>query len=74
MLEFARVLGVFSALLLIVAVAVWVKLFAGPQLQRVDGISVQKMRNVEIASQLLALAVALSAVAAILAVTGWIST
>jgi hypothetical protein len=73
MLEFARVLGVLSAVLLIVAVAEWVRLFRGPQLQRLDGSAAPKVRNVEIASQLLALAVALSAVAAILAVAGWIS-
>jgi hypothetical protein len=49
------------------------ELFRGPQLQRLDGISAPKIRDVELASQLLALAVALSAVAAILAVAGWIS-
>jgi hypothetical protein len=73
MLEIARVLGACSAVLLIVAVSVWVKLFRGPQLQRLDGSVAPKVRNVELASRLLALAVALSAVSAILAVAGWVS-
>ena len=74
MLEVARDLGAFSAALLIIAVSVWAKLFRGPELRRLDGFSEPKVRNVEIASRLLALAVALSAVAAILAIAGWVST
>jgi hypothetical protein len=74
MLEVARVLGAFSAVLLIGAVSVWAKLFGGPQLQRLNGISAPKMRNFETASRLLALAMALSAVSAILAVSGWVSS
>jgi hypothetical protein len=73
MLEVARVLGFFAATLLIVAVAAWIKLFRGPELQRLDGRAAPKVRNVEIASQLLVLAVFLSAIAAMLAVAGWIS-
>ena len=73
MLEVARVLGFSAAILLIVAVAAWIKLFRGPELQRLDGSAVPKARNAEIASQLLALAAFLSAVAAILAVAGRIS-
>jgi hypothetical protein len=74
MLEVARVLGAFSAVLLIVAVSVWVKLFRSPEVQRLDGSVAPKVRNVEIASRLLALAMALSAVSAILAVAGWVSS
>ncbi|HLO20234.1 MAG TPA: hypothetical protein VK192_07050 [Sphingomicrobium sp.] len=74
MLEFARVLGSIAAILLIVAVAVWFKLFRGPELQRLDGREVPKADNVETASQLLVLAVILSGVAATLAVAGWISS
>lgn len=74
MLEFARVLGSIAAILLIVAVAVWFKLFRGPELQRLDGRGVPKADNVETASQLLVLAVILSGVAATLAVAGWISS
>ena len=67
MLEIARVLGFFAAILLIVAVAAWIKLFRGTELQRL-GRGAPNVRNAETASQLLALAVFLSAVAAILAV------
>jgi len=69
----ARDLGFFAAIVLIVALAAWVKLFHGLELQRLDGAAAPKLGNVEIASQLLVLAVILSAVAAILAVVGWIS-
>jgi hypothetical protein len=72
MLEVARVLGVFAAILLLVAVAAWTRLFRGSELQRPDG-STAKAGRVEIASQLLITAAALSAVAALLAVIGWIS-
>jgi hypothetical protein len=73
MLEVARILGFFAAILLVVAVAAWIKLFRGPELQRLDGGAAPKAGNVEIASQLLVLAAVLSAVAAFLAIVGWIS-
>jgi UPF0716 family protein affecting phage T7 exclusion len=72
MLEVARVLGFLAAILLLVAVGAWIKLFRSPQLRKLDG-SAAKAGNAEIASQLLALSAALSAVAAALAVAGWIS-
>jgi hypothetical protein len=72
MLEVARFVGFFAAILLLVAVAAWIKLFRGPELQRLDG-STAKASNIEIASRLLALAAVLSAVAASLAIIGWIS-
>jgi hypothetical protein len=72
MLEVARVVGFFAAILLLVAVAAWIKLFRGPKLQSLDG-SAATAGNAEIASQLLVLSAALSAVAAALAVAGWIS-
>jgi hypothetical protein len=73
MLEVAHVLGFLAATLLIVAVAAWINLLRGPELQRLDGRAAPRVRSVEIASRLLVLAVTLSAVAAILAVAGWIS-
>ena len=73
MLEVAQVLGAFSAALLLLAVFVWVNLLRGPEMQRLDGISVPNPRRAEIASQILAVPVALSALAAILAVAGWVS-
>ena len=72
MLEVARVLGFLAAIVLLVAVAAWIKLFRGAQLRRLDG-RAAKAGNAEIASQLLVLSAALSAVAAALAVAGWIS-
>lgn len=72
MLEAAHVLGFVSAILLIVAVAAWIKLSRGPELQRLDGSAAPKAGNVEIASQLLLLAAALSAVDAFLAIVAWI--
>ena len=72
MLEVAGVVGFLAAILLLVAVAAWIKLFRGPELWRLDG-SAAKAANAEIASQLLVLSAALSGVAAALAVAGWIS-
>ena len=73
MLEVARVLGFLAATLLVLAVAAWIKLFRGPELHRLDRNPAAKAGNVEAASQLLVLAAALSAVAAFLAIVGWIS-
>ena len=72
MLEVARIVGSFAAFSLLVAVAAWIKLARGPELQRLDG-STAKAGNAEIAAQLLVLAAALSAVAAALAIAWWIS-
>ena len=72
MLEVARVIGLFAAILLLAAVAEWIKLARGPKLRRLDG-RAAKAGNAEIASQLLVLSAALSAVAAALAVAWWIS-
>jgi hypothetical protein len=71
--EVARVLGFLAAISLVAAVAAWMKPFRGPQLQRLDGRAPPDVSDLEIASLLLLLAAALSAVAAILAVMGWIS-
>lgn len=71
MLEAARIIGCFSAILLVTAIATWVKLFRSPALQPIDGSAAPNGR-VEIASQLLVLAVSLSAVAALLAIVAWV--
>ena len=73
MLEAARLLGCFSAVLLIGAVAAWVILLRGAALQRLDGSAAPNVGSVEFACQLLVLAVSSSAVAALLAVAGWIA-
>ncbi len=74
MIEAAQILGCFSAVVLIVAIAAWVKLFRGSALQRLDGCAEPNVGNIQLASQLLVLAVSLSAVAALLALVGFIAT
>ena len=70
MLETAGLLGLLSAALLFAAVAAWLKLGRGPLVQRLDGRSEVKRDQIERASRLLVIAVSLSAVAAILAISG----
>ena len=74
MLELARLLGGLSVVLLVIAVAAWVKVLRAPVLQRLDGRLEGESRAGEIASQLLVAATGLSAVAALVAVVGWIAT
>jgi hypothetical protein len=73
MIEAARILGSVAAVVLIVAVAAWLKLLRGPELQRLDGKIEPTSRPIEIASRLLVLAAGLSAVSAFLACVGWIA-
>ena len=73
MIEAARILGGISATLLIVAVAAWLKLLGGRELQRLDGKIESTSRRTEIASRLLVLAAGMSAVSAFLACVGWIA-
>ena len=73
MLEAARIIGCFSAVLLVTAIAAWVQLFRSPALQPIDG-SAAPNGKIEIASQLLVLAAGLSGVAALLAVAAWVVT
>lgn len=68
MIETARLLGSFSAVLLLVAIATAVRSFRNPLLQRLDGKTVFDFPHGETASRLLMSAVALSAVAALLTV------
>lgn len=70
MLEAATIMGSVSAVLLLVAVAAWVKLLRGPELQRLDGRAAPDIGSIEVASQLLVVAVGLSAFATILVVVG----
>jgi hypothetical protein len=71
MLQIARLLGFLAAILLLVAVGAWIRLFGDPELQRVDGSTTKARNKAEIASQLLLTAAALSALAASLAVIAW---
>ena len=72
MLEAARILAILSVLALGAGLLGWVKLFRSPALQRLDGRQKRTFGRAEMASQLLALAVGLSAVAAVLAVAAWV--
>ena len=72
MLEAGRILGGFSAVLLVAAVAAWLKLFRGARLQMLDGRTGSSVEG-EFASQVLILAAVLSGAAALLAILGWIA-
>jgi hypothetical protein len=72
MSEAAQMLALFSALSLFASVAIWATLLRGPLLQRLDGKRVSNAGPAALAIQLLMLAVGVSAVAAVLAVVGWI--
>lgn len=71
MLETSYIIAGLSAAVLTVAVVAWVKLFNGPALQRMDGGREPDPAKAELASQMLIVAVGLSAIAAILAVIRW---
>lgn len=72
MVEAGNVLGVLSAVLLLMAVGAWVKLIRGPLMQRTDGRVAMDSAQVELASHLLLWAAGLSCAAAFLAIAGWI--
>jgi hypothetical protein len=72
MVEAGNVLGVLSAVLLVMAVIAWVKLIRGPLLQRRDGRTQMDTAQGELASELLFWAAGLSSAAACLAIAGWI--
>lgn len=74
MLDAAQVLGFFAAALLIIAIVAWAKLLHRPRLQRLDDRGAPGDNDVEIASQLLVVALCVSAVAALLAVLGMFAT
>jgi hypothetical protein len=69
--EAARILALFSALLLLASVVIWTNMLRGPLLQRLDGRRGSNDHPAELAGKALFLAVGVSAVAAILAVAGW---
>ena len=66
--EGARLLASAAAVLLVLAIAAWIKLMRSPPLVRLDGSRQPHDDNVESASRLLLGAVVMSAVAALLAV------
>jgi hypothetical protein len=72
MIEASRILGFASVALLTIAIAAWLKLWRRPELARIHPIRLTKLAEGEIASRLLMLAAGLSAIAAMLAITGWV--
>jgi hypothetical protein len=70
MIEISGMFGWLSAALLFVAIAAWLKLGRRPRLERVSGRALRE-GEVENASRLLVIAVASCAVAAVLAMAGW---
>lgn len=71
MVATSSMLGWLAAALLFAAVAAWLKLRRGPLQQRSNGRAMLKTDQVEKASRLLVIALGVSAVAAIVAVAGW---
>lgn len=69
MVETANILACLSVIFLLAAIVSWVKLVHGPTRRRLDG-QLAVNPQAELASQLLALTLILSAVAAALAVVG----
>lgn len=70
--EIARMLAILSSLLLGASVIIWVNVLRGPLLQRLDGKRPSNARPAELASGLLVFAFGIAAIAAILAIVGWI--
>ena len=68
----AQMLAFCSALLLITSIAIWAGLLRGPLLQRLDGSRAANVRPAELAAKALALALGASALAAVVAVIGWL--
>jgi Zn-dependent protease len=73
MADIAVALGSFSALLMVISLAVWSCWLRGPLLQRLDGERVSNAASAGIAINLLVAAFGVSAVAAVLAIVAWIS-
>ena len=73
MAEVAPALGIFSALLMVMSFAIWANWLRGPLLQRLDGGRASNARPARLAIQLLMVAFGVSAVAAVLAVAGWVA-
>ena len=71
--DIARALALGSALMMGIAFAIWANWLRGPLLQRLDGQRESNAGPAGIAIKFLMAAVGLSAVAAVLAIVGWIS-
>jgi hypothetical protein len=71
--EVAQALAFLSALLMVISFAIWSKWLGGPLLQRLDGQRASNAAPAALAIKLLISAFGVSALAAVLAIAGWIS-
>jgi hypothetical protein len=71
MFEVARAFALGSALLMAIAFAIWANWLRGPLLERLDGQRASNAAPAALALKLLMVALAVSAVAAVLAIGGW---
>jgi hypothetical protein len=71
--EVAQALAFLSALLMVISCAIWSKWLGGPLLQRLDGQRASNAAPAALAIKLLIAAFGVSALAAVLAIAGWIS-
>lgn len=74
MLDVARILGGMALVSLILAMAAAISPAGRIQLRRLNGAAAAEGRHLETAAMLLMMAVGLSSVAAVLAITSWFST
>ena len=74
MLEASRIIGVFSAVFLVAAIATWSGLLGRLLLPRLDGTATVDLPQAETAALLLVVAFGSSAVAALLAIGGWFAS
>jgi hypothetical protein len=73
MRELACTLAFASAFLMVISFAIWANWLRGPLLQRLDGQRASNAAPAAIAIKSLVAAFGVSAVAAVLAIVGWIS-
>ena len=71
MIEFSGIFGWLAAAVLFAAIAAWVKLGRQPRLQRLNQRAPRDEGQIENASRLLVIAVSCCAVAAVIALAGW---
>jgi hypothetical protein len=71
--EIAQALAFLSALLIVMSFAIWSNWLRGPLLQRLDGQRASNTAPAALAIKLLMAAFGVSALAAMLAIAGWIS-
>ena len=70
--ELAQILGFLSALLIVMAFAIWSNWLRGPLMQRLDGRRESNAAPAALAIKLLMTGLSISALAAVLAIGNWI--